>query len=102
MMSNIIANLEGFDWDKGNINKSLFKHKVSFLESEEVFAHKPLVILPDETHSDSKEQRFHAFGKTVLERLVLVSFTVRSKKIRVISARPMNAKEREFYAKFSQ
>jgi len=100
MVKNQLGNLEGFNWDKGNIQKSLLKHKVSFLESEEVFANKPLVILPDTKHSKEAEKRFHVFGKTVSGRLILVSFTIRVKNIRVISARPMNAKEREFYATF--
>lgn len=100
MIATILANLEGFDWDKGNLYKSQKKHKVLAQESEEVFANKPLVILPDIAHSSSAEHRFHAFGKTFLGKLVLVSFTIRSKKIRVISARPMNTKERGFYATF--
>ena len=95
-----LRNLEGFEWDKGNLHKSLIKHKVSVLESEEVFANKPLIILPDTSHSKNQEKRFHAFGKTSSARLILVSFTIRSKKIRVISARPMSAKERNFYANY--
>ena len=100
MAINYLSQLEGFDWDKGNSYKSILKHKVSAQESEEVFANKPLIILPDETHGQPVETRFHAFGKTLEGRLLLVSFTIRTKKIRVISARPMNAKEREFYATF--
>ena len=101
MIETDLSNLEGFDWDKGNINKSLLKHRVSFLESEEIFGNKPLIILSDVSHSKKAEPCFHAFGQTSSTRLILVSFTIRSKKIRVISARPMNAKERKFYAKFS-
>ncbi|MFX0195841.1 MAG: BrnT family toxin [Candidatus Hodarchaeota archaeon] len=36
-------------------------------------------------------------GKTDNERLLFVVFTIRSNKIRVISARDMNRKERRLY-----
>ena len=45
------------------------------------------------------EVRYAALGKTYGSRLLTVVFTVRSKRIRVISARPMSRREREFYEK---
>ena len=86
-----------FDWDEGNSDKNWLKHKVSIVESEEVFSQRPVIILPDDKHFQKTENRFHAFGKTSVNRLLIICFTIRNKNIRVISARPMNARERNFY-----
>jgi uncharacterized DUF497 family protein len=43
------------------------------------------------------EMRYAALGKTYGSRLLAVVFTIRSKRIRVISARPMSRKERKLY-----
>ena len=93
-----IAEVEGFDWDDGNALKSLLKHTVSKQEAEEVFLNEPL-LLEDGKHSEI-ERRLHAFGETHSGQLLHVSFSLRanSKLIRVISARPVNRKERQRYA----
>ena len=87
---------EGFDWDKGNIEKNWLKHKVSSVESEQIFFNEPIIILDDPKHTIS-EKRFAAFGCTDAGRLLAVIFTKRSKLLRVISARDMNRRERKFY-----
>ncbi|MFH1361079.1 MAG: BrnT family toxin [bacterium] len=43
------------------------------------------------------EQRFYALGRTNQDRLLFVVYTIRSNKIRVISARDMNKRERGCY-----
>lgn len=94
--------LDGFEWDKGNFTKSFIKHRVTFLEAEEMFYNKPLFFLPDKKHS-SHEKRLIAFGKTKKERLLTVVFTLRKRGlrvlVRVISVRPMHRKERKLYEK---
>ncbi len=85
-----------FEWDLGNINKNYLKHEVTNQEAEEVFTNKPLLVLEDIKHSE-KESRFHALGKTNKKRLLFLSFTIRDDKIRIISARDMNDKERIIY-----
>jgi uncharacterized DUF497 family protein len=88
---------EGFDWDDGNARKSLDKHGVRQPEAEQVFAGEPL-LAEDFEHSHA-EVRFQALGETIEGRRLHVTFTLRGdgKKIRVISARDMNRKEREYY-----
>ena len=88
----------GFQWDAGNINKNLYKHKVENWECEQVFFNEPLIILDDPKHSH-EEKRWAAFGKTDAGRLLSVIFTKRGQLIRVISARTMKRKERNFYEK---
>jgi uncharacterized protein len=88
--------VEGFDWDDGNRDKNWPTHKVKPTECEVVFFNQPLVILADEKHSAS-ETRYYAFGKTDLNRMLLIVFCLRKNLVRVISARDMNKKERGFY-----
>jgi len=87
-----------FDWDKGNISKNWEKHRVYFREVEEVFQNKPLKIFPDKQHS-VVEKRFQALGITNRHRNLSVIFTIRNKKIRIISARDQNKRERRKYVK---
>jgi uncharacterized DUF497 family protein len=88
--------LAGFEWDQGNIDKNLIKHNLENWECEQLFFNDPLIVLNDPKHSIA-ENRFAAFGKTDDGRLLVVIFTIRSRLIRVISARKMNRKERNFY-----
>src|SRR4030042_6292819 len=87
----ILSSVEAFDWDEGNIKKNWERHRVSHIECEEVFFNNPLVAREDKPHSTA-EDRFYVLGKTDKERLLFVVFTIRSNKIRVISARDMNRK----------
>jgi uncharacterized protein len=96
MLPKHLLAVAGFQWDPGNIEKNWLKHGVSPLECEEVFFNQPLVLARDEKHSQT-EERYYALGRTENDRHLFVVFTVRGKKIRVISARDMNKKERGIY-----
>ena len=91
-----LLHAEGFEWDKGNIKKNWETHEVAFLECEEVFFNQPLIVQGDEVHSQ-EEIRYYALGQTDRERRLFIVFTIRNKKIRVISARDMNRKEKIIY-----
>ena len=95
-MKTEIKNCEGFLWDKGNSDKNWIKHKVSRLECEEFFFNLPLIISDDTEHSNN-EQSYYALGRSKADRYLFISFTIREKLIRVISARDMNKKERKIY-----
>lgn len=95
-MQSGFGQIDGFEWDEGNRDKNQLKHKASNGECEELFFNQPLVILDDHKHSDA-EQRFAAYGVSDTGRRLHIVFTFRSKKIRVISARDMHKKERQFY-----
>ncbi len=92
----ILINIEGFDWDKGNILKNWEKHNVSHIECEEVFLNIPLLVKNDMAHS-ATEERYYVLGKTDSGRLLFIVFTIRKNKIRIISARDMHRKERKVY-----
>ncbi len=90
----------GFEWDAGNERKKFEKHGVSRSECEQAFFNQPLLVLEDERHSFA-EMRFHALGRASESRRLHITFTLRrdATLIRVISARDMNAKERDVYDK---
>lgn len=92
----ILSNINGFEWDKGNIAKNWERHGVTHLECEEVFFNNPLMVKNDVTHSTT-ELRHYVLGKTNGHRLLFLVFTIRNNKIRVISARDMSKKERKIY-----
>ncbi len=92
----ILADCQGFQWDRGNSLKSWLKHHVTEGDAEEVFFNEPLLLATDEKHSQ-QESRFRAMGYTDKNRYLYVVFMVRDNLIRVISARDMNKKERGIY-----
>lgn len=94
--TDILTFVEGFEWDEGNIKKNWEKHRVSHIECEEIFFNSPIIVRGDASHSTS-EDRYFVLGKTDTDRLLFVVFTVRGTKIRIISARNMNRKERRVY-----
>lgn len=96
MVDDIISKSEGFEWDDRNFEKNWLKHKISMKEAEEVFFNIPLFILDDKGHSD-KEARFLAFGNSDEKKLIIIAFTLRKRKLRVIMARSMSKKERSWY-----
>ncbi|MFH1602089.1 MAG: BrnT family toxin [Candidatus Shapirobacteria bacterium] len=94
----LIGNSVEFIWDKGNREKNWIKHKVTNKECEEVFFDESKVIGKDRFHSE-KEERFILLGETKRNRLLFVVFTLRGKKVRVISGRDVNKKERKLHEK---
>ena len=91
-----LAAAAGFEWDGGNAPKIWERHGVSQGECEQVFFAEPLVIAADARHSE-REQRWACWGRTLEGRLLVVIFTLRNERIRPISARDMNRKERDRY-----
>ena len=90
------SHLQGFQWDKGNLNKNWDKHQVSTGECEEVFFNEPFYVYYDDNHS-IVENRYFVLGETNEQRRLFMVFTVRESLIRVISARDMHKNERKIY-----
>jgi uncharacterized DUF497 family protein len=86
-----------FDWDQWNIQKNEIKHGISRLEAESAFFDKEAAIFSDARHSTAKEKRWILYGKSIYHNVLMVAFTVRAGKIRIISARKAARKERETY-----
>ena len=95
-LEQLLASLEGFQWDDGNADKSWRRHGVSQLEAEQVFFNRPIIVLAAARRS--VEQRFFVLGLSDSGRELAIVFTTRGKLVRVISARPMSRRERSVYA----
>ena len=93
-----IEDVMEFDWDDGNIYKNERKHGLKWQLIEEIFFNEPLLLLEDLRHSVN-ECRCFALGCTDDGIYLFVVFTRRIEKVRVISARIMNKKERIIYGK---
>jgi len=96
MVSDVLSRCSGFEWDKHNSEKIRTRHSVTPVECEQVFFNLPLIFCSDEKHS-REEARFYVLGQTDTGRPLFLVFTVRNDKLRVISARDMNKKERSVY-----
>ncbi len=83
-----------FEWDLWNQNKNWMKHRVNNEECEEFFFD-PHKRLHKESFLSGTEERSILLGKTLRGRALLIVFTIRRKKIRIISARDLNQKERK-------
>ena len=86
-----------FDWDQWNIQKNEIKHGVSRLEAESAFYDPRYKLYHDVRHSTSREARYILYGKSLENRILMVGFTARGARIRVITARTASRKEREIY-----
>lgn len=96
MNQDIIPEPIEFEWDSGNFGKNFDKHGVENDESESVFLDKQTVLTEDLKHW-GEEDRYQLFGRSNQNRLLTIIFTLRKHRVRIISARQMNAKERKFY-----
>jgi uncharacterized DUF497 family protein len=86
-----------FDWDQWNVQKNELKHGVSRLEAESVFYDPRHRLFQDERHSKPAEPRYILYGRGLESRVLMVGFTLRAKRVRVITARPASRKERRIY-----
>jgi len=92
---------DGFEWDWGNQEKNNLSHGVTWEEAEEVFKMVPLLMFTDDKHSKD-EIREGVYGKTSKNRLLVIIYTVRYNKIRIISVRDQNKREKMFYKKYEK
>ena len=88
-----LSRCDGFDWDRGNFQKNWLKHDVSPFECEQVFFNTSLMIEIDLVHSRG-EERYFVLGKTNMNRTLVVIFTLRKARVRIITARDASKKER--------
>ena len=87
-----------FEWDEAKAAANKTKHNVSFEEAKALFTNPLAVIFDDPKHSEV-EHREIIIGHSHENRLLLVSFTERSNRIRIISARRATRTERKDYEK---
>ena len=87
-----------FEWDARKATDNLKKHAVQFDEALTVFGDPLAQILDDPDHS-ADERREIIIGHSKLQRVLVVGFTERDGKIRIINAGSATARERQKYEK---
>ena len=85
-----------FEWDPAKAELNLNDHGVSFDEATSVFRDTLSITIADPDHSNS-EYRFIDIGMSHRGQLLVVSYTERRDRIRIISARPPTRAERKSY-----
>jgi uncharacterized protein len=85
-----------FEWDPAKAAANVAKHHVTFSEASTVFGDPFEVTISDPAHSEA-EVRFVSLGLSVESRVLVVAYTERAGRIRIIHARLAAAKERRAY-----
>lgn len=83
-----------FEWDPNKAASNLRKHGVRFAQAMTVFEDDVMLTMPD---SELDEERFVAIGLSSLGRVLVVVYTTRIERIRIISPRNATRKERAEY-----
>jgi uncharacterized protein len=84
-----------YEWDPQKAAQNVRKHKVNFADTVAVFEDALALTINDE-YPD--EERFNTLGTDFLGRLLVVCWTYRGSKIRIISARKATPAERRQYS----
>lgn len=82
------------EWDRRKAAANLLKHGVRFSEAVTVLSDELAVTMEDE---DSEEQRFITVGASDGGETLVVAYTWREERVRLISARRATPKERRAY-----
>jgi uncharacterized DUF497 family protein len=85
-----------FEWNEEKAGANLSKHGVSFDEAKTVFDDSLYVDFFDPDHSHD-EERYIIVGQSLQKRILVVSYTERRHKIRIISAREATRREQDAY-----
>lgn len=85
-----------FEWDPQKAAENEQKHGVSFLEASETFDDDHSSTVPDPDHSID-EARYLIFGMSKQGKYLVVSYTERGDRVRLVSARQMTSRERKAY-----
>lgn len=83
-------------WDEAKHGYNRTSHNISFWEAATIFSDPLAAVIDDPEHS-LDEQRFLIIGQSNVGHLLVVSYTERSGKIRIISARRATPRERNDY-----
>ena len=85
-----------FEWSPNKELANIAKHGVTFSEAVTVFNDPLELTISDPDHSIG-ELRFLSIASSSLNRLLVVSYTERKDRIRIISARLATPRERRNY-----
>ena len=83
-----------FEWDEVKRRANHAKHGLDFRDAEKVF--QGITLTAEDTRQDYGEKRLISLG-LLEDMVVMVVYTERSERIRLISMRKANQKERQAY-----
>jgi uncharacterized DUF497 family protein len=83
-----------FEWDENKNTINISKHGIDFNDIVSAFYNE--MLIQKDAREDYGEDRFIGIGKIMTVEVVIV-WTNRDDKIRIISARKANKKERNIY-----
>ena len=83
-----------YEWDPHKAKSNLRKHGIDFADATTVFSDEYALTIPDD---DPDEERFITIGMDALGRILVVVYTWRDERIRVISARKAESDECKQY-----
>ena len=84
-----------FEWDPDKAIVNLEKHGISFDEAWLAFFDPNAIELFDDLNSED-EIRFQLIGISRV-RLLFVGYTLRDDRVRIVTARKANAKQKKYY-----
>lgn len=84
-----------FEWDDQKDQSNRNKHGVAFEKAKQIFDDPRAVPFEDIEHSH-REERYKMIGLSSVG-LLLVSFTYRNERVRIISARRADARMKRMY-----
>src|SRR5581483_119316 len=85
----------GYEWDPAKARRNLRKHGVDFADAVTVLEDEAALTIRDPF--SEQEQRWITLGMDALGSLLVVVYTWRRDRIRLISARPAAPRERRQY-----
>ena len=88
-----------YEWDENKRNLNIQKHGLDFILASTVFSDKNKIERMD-ARKEYKEKRYQTIGLITVqntELIILVVWTHREDKIRIISARRARKNEKEIY-----
>ena len=85
-----------YEWDPGKAAKNRLKHGVSFAEASSVFLDSVALTFDDPDHSE-EERREITIGVSAKHRVLFVSHCIGGDRIRIISARKAQQREKKQY-----
>ena len=85
-----------FEWDPEKAAANVKKHGVQFAEAMTIFGDPLELTIADPDHSEG-EPRFLSLGLSAGGRLLVVAYTERAGRTRIINAREASGQERKRY-----
>ena len=83
------------EWDPGKARSNIRKHGISFSDAEAVLYDRLAISMED--RNVEGEERYITVGSDALNRIIVLCYTYRDMKVRLISARRPTRLERKAY-----